>query len=476
MAVRPGDVIAGKYRVERVLGIGGMGVVVAAEHLGLQEQVALKFLLPEMFTNREASTRFLREARAAVRLKSEHVARVLDTGALVDGSPFIVMEFLEGHDLAVEVRQRGRLPATEIAEYIVHASDALAEAHVGGLVHRDLKPGNLFLTRRPDGSPLVKVLDFGISKASWLNDQGFALTQSSAIVGSPLYMSPEQMRSATDADARSDVWSLGVTMYELASGTMPFQSDTLAGLLVAVTAQRYVPLRTLRPEVPQALCDLIARCLQVDPEKRCPSMAEVARGLASLCPPRALPIVDRIESVTRGGRKAPPPVNDATPPSFGSAPTLHEVGKTAGATTDGQWGGTHPEPSRTGPRRAALGVVALGILGVGAAGLATRGAPSAAPRSPAKELDAPVTFAPVHVAPATSAPVHATPALPASADAPLPAASALPVASAAPARPSPALPSRSGARPRGSARAPSSADPAPPPGDVPPAGLLDDSN
>ena len=207
--VEQGDVLAGKYRVDRVLGVGGMGVVVAATHLQLEERVALKFMLPEAYGDPDLAARFTREARAAVKLKSEHVARVLDVGTLDTGAPYIVMEYLDGTDLADELHKKGPLPVHEAAEYVLQACDALAEAHALGIVHRDLKPANLFLTRRGDGSPLVKLLDFGISKTSAFNDAGVAMTKTAAMMGSALYMSPEQMTSPKDVDARADVWALG---------------------------------------------------------------------------------------------------------------------------------------------------------------------------------------------------------------------------------------------------------------------------
>src|SRR6478752_489071 len=159
-----GEVLAGKYRIERVLGQGGMGIVVAATHLQLGERVALKFLLPEALSNPLAVERFAREARAAVKIKSEHVARVSDVGTLENGAPYMVMEYLDGSDLAAWLTQRGRLPVEQAVEFVLQASEAIAEAHSLGIVHRDLKPANLFVTRRPDGALSVKVLDFGISK------------------------------------------------------------------------------------------------------------------------------------------------------------------------------------------------------------------------------------------------------------------------------------------------------------------------
>src|SRR5450432_2337777 len=234
--VQQGDLLAGKYRVENVLGEGGMGYVVAALHEQLNQRVAVKLLSPLLSENEDSVTRFLREARAAVRIRSEHVARVLDVGELPDGSPYMVMEYLLGRDLAAELDEREHLDVPEAIDYVLQACEAVAEAHSIGLIHRDLKPSNLFLTRRPDGSPLVKVLDFGISKA--IDQTGMveqqALTTTSAVMGSPLYMSPEQVRSSKTVDARSDVWSLGVVLYELLSAAHPFEAETMTALLASI--------------------------------------------------------------------------------------------------------------------------------------------------------------------------------------------------------------------------------------------------
>src|SRR5689334_2926653 len=190
--VQPGEVLAGKYRVERILGMGGMGVVVSAWHLQLEERVALKFMLPDALENQEAVSRFSREARAAVKIKGEHVARVSDVGKLENGSPYMVMEFLEGIDLSKALERYGVCQLPDAVDYVLQACEAIAEAHSQGIVHRDLKPANLFLTRRPDGTPMIKVLDFGISKMSSGGVDN--LTRTTATMGSALYMSPEQMQ------------------------------------------------------------------------------------------------------------------------------------------------------------------------------------------------------------------------------------------------------------------------------------------
>jgi len=316
-----GTILAGKYRVDKVLGAGGMGMVVANTHLQLGQRVALKFMLPEALGNAEASGRFLREGRAAARFKSEHVARVLDVGTLDTGAPYLVMEFLEGTDLAAVLHSRGALPLEEAAEHILHTCDALAEAHAAGVVHRDIKPGNLFIARSPDGSPLVKVLDFGISKASTLGDSNpLALTRTSSMLGTPLYMSPEQMQSAGDVDARSDVWSLGVVIYEMLGGRLPFEAETLSALMAKVLVESPTPLRELCVGLPDTVDALVAWCVEKDLARRCPNVAEIAACLAAFAPARARPLADRAAGTLR-----------VAPPSLAEAPLSPPASSMPGA-------------------------------------------------------------------------------------------------------------------------------------------------
>ena len=223
----PGDVVLGKYRVERVLGVGGMGCVVAAQHTTLDQLVAIKFLLAKAAKNPQNVQRFTREAQAAARIRSDHVAKVSDIGALPDGSPYMVMEYLEGEDLADRLTRGGALGVPQAVHFVLQACEALAEAHRAGIVHRDLKPANLFVTQLPAGGQRIKVLDFGISKIEVEPGKGDNLTKTSTLMGSPLYRSPEQMMSAKDADARADIWALGVILYELVAGSPPFLGATL---------------------------------------------------------------------------------------------------------------------------------------------------------------------------------------------------------------------------------------------------------
>lgn len=277
-----------------------MGYVVSAIHTQLDQRVAVKFMVPEICQHPEAVARFLREARAAVRIRSEHVAKVLDVGTLDDGAPYMVMEFLWGRDLATVLEEQGPLPVHEAAEYVLQACEALAEAHAHGIVHRDLKPANLFLTRRPDGSALIKVLDFGISKA--VTDQATrpeSLTTSQSLIGSPHYMSPEQVRYPKTVGPRSDVWALGVILHELVTGTRPFVGDTAMSVLAAVVSDPAPRLRDRHPELVRAVDTVIQRCLEKDPVDRYASVADFALALGPLASPAAHALVARIQGITR---------------------------------------------------------------------------------------------------------------------------------------------------------------------------------
>jgi eukaryotic-like serine/threonine-protein kinase len=276
--IKPGDVLADKYRVERMLGRGGMGEVFEALHVELGHRVAIKVL---RHTAPTAATRFLREAQTCARLLSHHIPRVFDLGRLPGGAPYIVMERLSGEDLARLVA-RGPLTVADAASYVHQACAGLREAHAAGVVHRDLKPANLFLVARRGAPALVKVLDFGVSKSTPLlgSEASQRLTSTGIVLGSPAYMSPEQIRAHEDVDARTDIWSLGAVLYELVTGKTPFRAATLSALSVAIVTETPAAPSTLRPGLPVAFDRVVLQCLEKDRAMRFESVDALAAALA----------------------------------------------------------------------------------------------------------------------------------------------------------------------------------------------------
>jgi serine/threonine-protein kinase len=339
--VREGQVLAGKYRVERILGVGGMGAVVAAHHLQLDSKVAIKFLLPDMLANQEAVARFANEARRAVKITSEHVARVYDVGALENGAPYMVMEYLQGADLSVLLHQRGPLPLEDAVDFLLQAMEAIAEAHALGIVHRDLKPANLYIIQKPDGRLHIKVLDFGISKSTdgAGGPASLSRTVTAALMGSPFYMAPEQMEGGTEIDARVDVWALGVILFELLTGKVPFDGTTVPEISIRIATRPPPPLREIRPDVPDALQRVVSGCLEKDRERRFRTVADLAAALLPFAPARSQPSAERIANTLRS---APPPGVRSTPPPAGYALPRIETLPPMGRTTNGGSRGANP--------------------------------------------------------------------------------------------------------------------------------------
>jgi serine/threonine-protein kinase len=321
MPFAPGDLIAGKYEVIKLIGSGGMGYVVSAMHVELGEVVALKFLRPEALQIEELVERFAREARAAAKIRSEHVARVYDVGVLPDGVPFIVMEHLAGQDLADVLQQRGPLPIKVAVEYVMQACEALAAAHASGVVHRDIKPENLFLTQHAQGLDFIKILDFGISKVALApGKRGFVRTMMP--LGSPVYMSPEQIRSSEGVDARTDIWSLGCVLYELLTGTVAFNEPSLMQLSAAILEHEPVPLHEYVPDVPVELENVVLRCLEKDADKRYGNIAELAIALYPFAPRRSRISAERCyHALKNAGVECPEfEIASVYPPSMGDMP------------------------------------------------------------------------------------------------------------------------------------------------------------
>jgi serine/threonine protein kinase len=367
--VTAGDVIADKYIVERLLGVGGIGFVVAARHVQLGGYFALKFLKRRYLRQPNVVERFTREARAACRLQSEYIARVYDVGTS-DGVPFLVMEYLVGRDLAVVLAEGGRLGADDAVEYVIHACVALASAHAHGIIHRDIKPENLFRVEH-EGLSSIKLLDFGISKVG-ISD-GVATSSASArltgshVLGTPFYMSPEQIRATAQADVRSDIWSLGVVLYELLTGNVAFPGDGVTEICAAILEREPVPLLQVRPELEPGLADVLTRCLQKDPAARYRNMAELAIALLPFAPLRALAVAEGSSSIRRAAIHA---IGGGTDPNGRASGSMRISGSLA--PLDPVVHSTRPAPSITTgptleiapPRRRYTGLVggALAVL------------------------------------------------------------------------------------------------------------------
>lgn len=293
----PGDVISGKYRIEAVIGRGGMSVVYRATHLQLDQQVAIKVLSAEALLLPEYIVRLKREARAVSRIRSEHVVRVHDIGELPNGGvPYLVMECLAGLDLAAVLARRGPFPVALAVECIMQSCEALAEAHALGIIHRDLKPANLFLTEAVDGSPCVKLLDFGISRMARRHGLS-SLTDPGTVLGTPSYMAPEQMEAADTVDARSDIWALGTILYELLVGRPPYTGESLPQIFMKIMRSKTPKVSALRRDVPHGLNAIIARCLQIESADRFQSVAELAWALSTVGTPNARDSAARISRV-----------------------------------------------------------------------------------------------------------------------------------------------------------------------------------
>ena len=421
----------GKYRVDEVLGTGGMGKVLRASHLYLQQSYAIKVLLPQMADSASTVSRFLREAQATVSLKSEHIAKVWDVGTMPGShdtppTPFIVMEYLDGNDLNQILRHHGPQTPPVVCELMLQACEGMAEAHAMGVIHRDIKPSNFFITRRADGTMLLKILDFGISKTPvGLTD----LTGTQTVLGTPTYMAPEQMKTSKTADPRSDIWSMGVVMYQLITGRPPFSGESYAELVLKVNSDPPAPIMV---PLPPGLGEVIMRCLEKDPLQRPQNVGELARQLAPYAPDP----VAAAQSSTRstrilqqrtalkglqgsplaagGGRATPMPIQPAqlTPRSWPPTSPSHS------SISHGHGQVTHRVRSSRGWLIA--GVVMLTVLAGTGGFIASRmmttdavtPAASTAPPPPTPIAPPPATTAPPPPATVVTAPPPVAPTLP----------------------------------------------------------------
>lgn len=325
-----GSILDEKYRTERVLGQGGMGIVVLAHHLGLDEKVAIKLLNPGALSSPGAETRFLQEARIAAKLRSPYAVRILDVGRDRErGLPYIVMEYLEGHNLG---EPPAPMPISEAVDSIVETCAALAEAHRLGIVHRDIKPQNLFCMQNDSGDAQIKLLDFGISKS----ENSLSQTSTSHVLGTPSYMSPEQLRTTKSVDARSDIWSIGVTLHALLAGSPPWMGETSAVIAAKILRDAPPTLRDSLTGAPEPLERIILRCLEKDPSARYDDVGALAEELALFGGPRsqrAIGILRSRQSLAGESRNARSSAEGPKPSSAGAfAPTELNVATPLPAT------------------------------------------------------------------------------------------------------------------------------------------------
>jgi serine/threonine-protein kinase len=331
-----GEVIDGKYQIERILGEGGMGAVAKAQHLLRRAPVALKFMSPAMTAAPGAVERFINEAVAASQIDSDHVVKIFDVATLQTGAPYLVMEYLEGRDLADLLHREGTpwLPIPRAIHFILQALRGLQVAHAAGIVHRDMKPSNVFVIHK-DGEPdFVKLVDFGISKVQ--QPGGGSITRTNSALGTPLYMSPEQARSPKDVDLRSDLYSVGVILYELLTGKTPFFSESgeFTEILFKIFTMDVPPIQALRPDLPAGLCAAIHAALTKDPRDRYASAADMAEAISAWADERSLQVITRLRNVAgRGSRmpSQPPPApgyipQSVVPPAYEARATQEEAG------------------------------------------------------------------------------------------------------------------------------------------------------
>jgi eukaryotic-like serine/threonine-protein kinase len=398
---RDQQLIAGKYRLERTLGEGGMGVVYAAEHVDLQKRVAIKVMRDELTSQGELVERMLAEARTVARLRSEHVAQVIDVGRLSSGAPFIVMEYLDGCDLGTKLASGEPLPTELTVAYVLQACEAVAEAHAAGIVHRDIKPENLFLSARTDGEPIIKVLDFGISRSM---KSGEREPVDTLIAGSPDYMSPEAMRPETRVAPATDIWSLGAVLYEMITGRRPFEAATVAETCARVLGSKPVAPSTLAPSVPAGLERVVLRCLSKQASERFGSVVDLAAALAPFGPEGAIEQAERVARVASGGRWNP---RSTTSPKRLSFPSFSDVPNSTSAVVaeppPALAASSHPLRRRRWQTKALVFLAAVAAVGA-VAFRAHQSAPLARPQVVAVAAPAVADAPPLREAAASAAP------------------------------------------------------------------------
>lgn len=417
-----GEILAGKYRIERQIAEGGMGVVMAAHHVQLGTPVAVKILKPEVCREADSVARFVREARIAASLANDHIARVQDVGTLPTGEPFMVLEYLEGQDLGEVIDTHGALPTKDAVDFVMQTLEALAEAHSVGIIHRDIKPPNLFVASQQDGTFAIKVLDFGISKGLGLDGRADgAITNTSQLVGSPGYMSPEQLHNPKEVDARTDIWSIGVVLDELLTSDRLFEGETMGQTMANILGRPIRPVRTRRPDVPEGVERIISGCLERDVNRRFKDVGQLAEALSPFASPKGQRSLANILSYVAGAKPVGPVrgsmISVEELDSIASMPsTPSQVSSVSGVAgrphTMGSWSG-HADDARS-RKNLTMAIVMGCVVGFGIAAFAyfrLSGAEPAADAAVASAVDDASSDGPSEEAPTPAKTAAPTPSV-----------------------------------------------------------------